>query len=143
MAIRGTAQQASDKWKNRLSGAGAEVAAGVARVTVAPGQLAAAKRQKWLMGIQNAADKWQRNVAAVPLETWKRYMTEVGVPRIAQGAQAKQAKFTDFMNEFLPHLEQGVNKLANMPDVTFEDRIAKSVAMMRHNHDFRRSGSRG
>lgn len=139
--VRVSPQDATTKWVNRLSGATQEITAGINRVTEAPGARAAAKKQKWIQAVQASQDKWERNVRAVSLEKWKDLFLKVGVPRIAQGAQAKQSKFTEFANQFFPYLEQGVQKVANMPDTTFEDRIQKAVAMMQHNHAFKRSAS--
>lgn len=139
--VRLSPSDATQKWVNNLSGATANIQAGIDRVTEAPGQKAAAKQQKWIQAVQASQDKWKRNVAAVSLEQWKSLFKTVGVPRIAQGAQAKQSKYTNFANQFFPHLEQGVAKINSMPDTTFEERINRSVAMMRHNHTFQRSGS--
>jgi hypothetical protein len=139
--VRVTPQSGSDKWKNRLSAATADIQAGIDRVTEAPGQKAAAKQQKWIQNVQASQDKWKRNVAAVSLEQWKSLFKNVGVQRIAQGAQAKQDKYTNFASQFYPYLDQGINKINNMPDTTFEERIQRAVAMMRHNRDFKRSGS--
>lgn len=137
--VRATPQQATEKWVTRLSGATAEITAGIDRVTEAPGVKAAAKRQKWIQAVQASQDKWARNVAAVSLEQWKALFKGVGVQRIAQGAQAKKGKMQNFLEQFLPHLEAGIARVNAMPDTTFEERIQKSVAMMRHNHEFKRT----
>lgn len=137
--MRGTASSISDKWANRLSGASAEITAGIDRVTVAPGQKAAAKSDKWLMNVQAAADKWKSRVASVSLEEWKNAAKTVGVPRVAQGAQAKKGKFAAFITEFGSHLDALDSKLASMPDTTFEQRLARMTTAARHNHEFRRT----
>lgn len=139
--VRANPQEATTKWVNRLSGATAEIQAGIDRVTEAPGVKAAAKRQKWIQAVQASQDKWARNVAAVSLEQWKQLFKDVGVQRIAQGAQAKRSKYTAFANQFFPYLDQGIQRVAAMPDTTFEERIQRAVAMMRHNHEFKRSAS--
>lgn len=138
MPVRSTPQAATEKWVNRLSGATQEITAGVQRVQVSPGQLAAQKHQKWLAAVNEAAPKWRRNVGQVSLEQWQRLMTQVGIPRIAQGAQQKRGKFEQFASEFFPHLERGVAQIQRMDDTTFEARINKAVAMMRHNRQFKR-----
>lgn len=138
--MKGTPQQIADKWSGRLSGATAEIAAGIDRVTQAPGQKAAAKADKWLANVQAAADKWKTRVGSVTLEEWKRAAKEIGVPRVGTGAQAKKGKFASFMTEFAPHLEALDAKLASMPDNTFEQRLQRMTTAARHNHDFKRSG---
>lgn len=141
MPVRVTPEQAQTKWVNRLSGATSDIQAGVARVTTAPGQQAAAKADKWLANVTAAQAKWKRNVGNVSLDDWKNYMTNVGIPRIAQGAQAKQQKFGNFAQQFFPYLAQGVAKVEAMPDTTYEQRVNKAVAMMGHNHAFKRSAT--
>ncbi|MGH7743508.1 MAG: hypothetical protein ACREQ5_01620 [Candidatus Dormibacteria bacterium] len=140
MAVRVTPQSGSDKWKNRLSGATQEITDGVNRVTEAPGAKAASKKAKWYAAITQAQDKWARNVAAVSLDQWKKAFLSIGVQRIAQGAQAKQDKYTRFAQEFYPFLDQNIQKVNAMPDTTIEERFQKALMMMRLNHDFKRNG---
>lgn len=136
--VRVSPQQGTDKWVSRLSSATQDITNGVNNVTTAPGQLAAAKSQKWIQGVQNAADKWKRNVASVSLQSWQQSMTTVGIPRVAQGAQLKKGKYTAFASQFYPFLDANVAKIKTMPDTTIEDRINKAVAMMRMNSQFQR-----
>ena len=138
--MRGTAAQIQEKWANRLSGATAEISAGIDRVTVAPGQKAAAKKDKWLQNVQASQDKWASRVAGVSLEAWKNAAKTIGVARVATGAQAKKDKFGAFIQEFGAHLDMLDQKLANMPDTTFEQRLQRMTTAARHNHDFKRSG---
>lgn len=138
--VRVTPSQAKDKWASRLGAASTEITNGVNRVTVPPGQAAAAKFDKWLAGVQASAQKWRSRVASVPLETWKA-ATLAGIPRIASAATAKAGKYEAFASEFYPFLEQGMNKVHAMPDNTVDARINRAVEMMRHNATFRRSGS--
>lgn len=138
--VRVTPQQAQDKWSSRLGAASTEITNGVNRVTVAPGQLAAAKFDKWLAGVQASAQKWRSRVASVPLETWKA-ATIAGIPRISSAATAKVGKYKAFASEFYPFLETGMQKIHAMPDNTIDARINRAVEMMRYNSTFKRSGS--
>lgn len=143
MPVRATPQDATSKWVTNLSGSTERIKAGVQRVTTAPGQQAAAQSQKWLQRVTASHDKWRTRVAAVSLSSWQTSMVEVGVPRVAQGAQAKQDKYTAFAAEFFPYLDQGVRRIDTMPSTTLEDNINRAVAMIRHNAGFRRgTGSR-
>jgi len=135
-----TPQQARDKWVTRIGQATQDIARGVEAVQQAPGAAAAAKFDKWQAGLQAGADKWRRNVGAVPLESWKASMINIGIPRVASGAQAKAGKYEQFAAEFFPYLDQGVAQIARMPDTNLEARIQRSVAMQRHNAAFRRRG---
>lgn len=132
---------AMEKWAARTAGATAEMAAGVNRVTEAPGAKAAAKSAKWLAAVTAAEAKFKRNVGRVTLEQWKRSTLDVGVPRVASGVQAKKQKWGDFAAEFFPYLDQGIQRVQAMPDTSFEDRVQRMVAMVRHTHGFQRSAS--
>ena len=129
----------AETWKSRLSAATTEIQNGVNRVTTAPGQAAAAKRDLWLSRIQASQAKWARNVAAVPLDTWKSKMLNVGVPRIAQGAAANQHKMEDFMTEFLPFVNGVAQKVRAMPKATIEDSIARATMQIRETAKFQRT----
>jgi hypothetical protein len=134
------ATNATAKWLANLSNSTTEITAGVNAVTTAPGQLAAAKVQTWLARIQASAQKWQTNVSAVTLQEWQQAMINVGIPRIASGAQAKQGKYLAFANKFFPYLESGVATVRAMPKVTLQDGIQRAVAMIQYNAKFSNKG---
>lgn len=141
MPVRATPADATAKWVTNLSGSTERIKAGVARVTVAPGQRAAAQSQKWLQRVTASQDKWRTRVGSVSLQSWQASMTDVGIPRVAQGAQAKQSKFQAFASEFFPYLQQGVQRIDAMPSTTLEDSINRAVAMIRHNAGFKRGST--
>lgn len=126
-------QSGTSKWVNNLSNATSSITEGVNKVQVAPGQLAAAQVNTWLARIQQSANKWATNVGAVSLAQWKEAMISVGIPRIAQGAQAKQSKYLAFAQKFYPYVEQGQASVRAMPKVTLQDGINRAVAMIKHN----------
>lgn len=140
MAVRATPQDATQKWVTNIGQSTQRIQAGVQAVTRSPGAAAAAQSQKWLSRIQASADKWRARVGAVSLQEWQQAMINVGIPRIAQGAQQKQHKMEAFMAEFLPYLQQGVSRIEAMPSTTLEDSINRASAMIRHNAQFRRGG---
>ena len=141
MPVRSTPQDATSKWVTNLSGSTEAIKAGVARVTTAPGQKAAAQSAKWLQRVTASQDKWRTRVGSVSLQSWQDSMTNVGVPRVAQGAQAKQSKYTAFAQEFFPYLATGVQRIDAMPSTTLEDNINRAVAMIRHNAGFKRGSA--
>lgn len=143
MPVRANAQDATTKWVNNLSAATTAMTNGVNSVTRAPGAAAAAQSQKWIQRVTASQDKWKSRVGSVTLQQWQNSMTTIGIPRVAQGAQAKQGKYQDFLVQFLPYLQTGVSKVDAMPSTTLEDNIARAVAMIRHNASFKRSGSGG
>jgi len=136
MPVRSTAAQATAKWVNNLSAATDRMTTGAQAVTVAPGQSAAAAADKWLAKVTAAKQKFATNVAAVSLQSWQNSYINIGIPRVAQGAQAKQAKVLNFMNSFLPYLSTGVAKIDAMPSNTLQDGIARATAMITYNSKY-------
>lgn len=138
MAIRGTPESITAKWAARTSGATQQVIEGVARVTQAPGQKAAAQKAVYLANVQAKADKWANNVARVSLADWQAATTQ-GAQRIAAGVQAKQGKMQSFMRDFLPHVERVQTRVQAMPRGNMEQNIARMVENVRGMAEFKRS----
>ena len=138
MPVRATAQSATQKWVTNLSGATDRMTVGAQGVTKAPGLAAAAAADKWLQRVTQSKAKFAANVAAVSLQSWQNSYINIGIPRVAQGAQAKQAKMQAFMEEFLPYLSRGVASIDAMPSTTLQDGVARAVAMINYNAKFKR-----
>lgn len=138
MPVRSNPQAATQKWVTNLSAASAQMQAGAMAVQTAPGQAAAAAADKWLARVTASKAKFAQRVGSVSLQSWQNSYVNVGIPRVAQGAQAKQSKVTDFMTQFLPYLESGLQTIDKMPNVTLEDGIARATAMIRYNAKFTR-----
>ena len=138
MAINISPAEVAEKHARRLKASTPDIQRGVERVSVAPGQLAAAQTDKMRTNINKALDsgKWARRVASVPLPEWKSKMINKGIPRIASGVDGAIEKTTEFFAEFLPHLETIQGELESMPSVTLEDGINRAVHNMRRNADF-------
>lgn len=138
--MHGTADEVAAKWLARIQQSADVMKAGVERVRVAPGQAAAAKKSKWVMAMQDQAtqDKWERNVRSVSLASWVDSMVNIGINRVAAGAQAKQQKYINAIGPLLQYIDQGVANIRNMPDDTFEQRLARSTAMQRWMHEYQR-----
>lgn len=138
MPVRSTPEAAVSKWLTNLGSATDRMTAGAQRVTKAPGQAAAAAADKWLQKVTAAKAKFAANVGAVSLADWQNAYINVGIPRVAQGAQAKQNKVLAFQQQFLPYLQRGVQTIDAMPSTTLEDGIARATAMIRYNSKFKR-----
>lgn len=137
-----TAQTVANSWAQGMSTAGEKIKAGVNAVTESPTAKAAARADAYMAGVQRAiaSGKWQAALQAVTLQDWKTSMIDKGVTRIAAGAAAAKPKFQQFMTEFLPYLQQGVQQLQSMPRGDIEQNIQRAVTMMRWNSGFRRAG---
>lgn len=138
--IRGDAASIQAKWLRNIQAATPDVQAGIARVTQAPGMAAAKQVDAWQNNTVNARAKWQRNTAAVSLQSWQASATD-GVQRIAQGAQSKQNKVGDHLQSFLPFLQQGMDKVNAMPKGSLAQNIARMVAMTQHTASYKRPGA--
>ena len=136
----GTPTEVRDKWLRNIQNATQEMSAGVDRLTVSPGQSAAAKRQKWVNALMdtNVQDKWARNVQSVSLQQWQQAMKDYGINRVAQGAQAKQGKFENAMASLLPFIDRVRAQVRAMPDDTPAAREQRALAMMRGMRGYQR-----
>lgn len=136
-----SAQTVANNWKNGMAASGEKLRAGVNAVTESPMAKAAARSDAMLQGVQRAvaSGKWQAGLQRVSLEQWKKDMLEKGAARVATGAAAATSKVQAFFQEFLPHVQAGLNSLEAMPRGGIEENIARAAAMMRHNATFRRS----
>lgn len=141
MPVRADAQMATQKWLTNLGNATDRMTKGAQAVTVAPGQKAAAAADKWLIRVQASKQKFINNTGRVSLQQWQDAYIKVGIPRVSQGAQAKQTKYTDAMSAFLPYLAQGVAKIDAMPNNSLADAIARATAMIQHNAAYQRPKS--
>jgi len=131
-----TAQQWAEKWGRKAKAAGADMKTGVEGVTVAPGVKAAAKAQKFLAGITEAvaSGKWQRNVAGVSLEEWKRTMLDKGVQRVGAGVDAAMGRMQQVGEQLMGQIANVKQVIDKMPDDTYEqrvDRMLKNAELMR------------
>lgn len=142
MPVRSDPTAATAKWLQNLSASTDRMTAGAQRVQKAPGLAAAAAADKWLARVQAAKAKFAARVASVSLADWQNSYINVGIPRVSQGANAKQAKITRFYEEFLPYLARGLATIDAMPSVTLEDGIARASAMIRYNAKFVRGQSK-
>lgn len=138
MAIK-SATDVANKWANNLAASTQSIQAGVQAVTTAPTQQAAQNPNAYLAGVQKAVSsgKWQASLNKVSLSDWQNAMIQKGIPRIATGATQAKPKFAQFMSQFLPYLQQGVQNLATQPRGTLEQNIQRAVSMMNWNANFK------
>ena len=133
-----TAAQFVEKHSRRTKAALQDMREGVQRVTEAPGAKAAGKADKMRANLVAALDsgKWQRRVAAVSLEDWKKAMIDKGVNRVAAGVDAAQGKTRQFAEQLLSHQAGLMNEVDTMPDLTLEDSIARMTVFIRGMSEF-------
>ena len=136
-----TPQEYADKWARRTAAAVPDYRAGVARVTEAPGQKAAAKVDKMRQNVNAALDsgKWESRVAGVTLPEWKSAAIEKGAARIGAGVEAAKGDMVRFGTELLQHTDTVAAEVAAMPDLSLADRIQRAVHNMTRMAEFSRS----
>lgn len=136
MPVRATPQSATSKWVSNLGAATDRMTAGAQAVQTAPGVLAAQAADKWLQRVTASKAKFAKNVSAVSLASWQNSYINIGIPRVAQGAQAKQGKYQAFAADFFPYLANGVAAIDKMPSTTLQDGIQRAVAMITWNSKY-------
>lgn len=141
MPVRATSASATAKWLSGMQGASDRMKSGAMAVQTAPGVKAAQAADKWLAKVTQAKAKYAANVSAVSLQSWQNSYVNIGIPRVAQGAQQKQDKVQAFHDQFLPYLAAGLQTIDKMPSTTLEDGIARATAMIRYNSKFQRNKS--
>lgn len=123
---------AAARWQQNFGAAGPRWAQGIQAVTVPPGQAAAAAVDRYLAGTQAAAPKFARNVAAVPLATWKDVSVSKGQGRLASGAQAGLAKYQAAITRVLDAEKSIIGGLP--PRGSVEQNIQRSAEFQRQMH---------
>ena len=137
---RVTPEEFADKYARRLKGSISDIKAGVERVTESPTEKAARKADKMKARLVESIDsgKWQAGLKRVTLDEWKDKMINKGLNRISAGVDASKGKVTEFASQLLPHIDAGVEKIKNMPDLTLEDSINRMSEFIRHMSKFRK-----
>lgn len=130
----------ANRWAQNLAGASQKIAQGVAAVTESPGAKAAQAADLWQTRVSSADAKsrFATNTAKVSLTDWKQAMTNKGIPRISQGANDAKPKMTNFLQQFLPFVQNVADSVHQMPKNTLDDRINRAVAQIRGTAQFRK-----
>lgn len=128
-----TAQQWLQKWGTNLGASSQYITAGVNRVTVAPGQEAAAAAARMLSGVTASVTSgaWAARVSSVSLPQWQAAMINKGIPRLQTGISAAQANKTTSIQNFLSAVDAAVSDVNALPKGGLEQNIARSVAFQR------------
>jgi hypothetical protein len=137
MPLRVDPATAAARWATGLSQSTQKIQEGINRVTVAPGQKAAANKQGYLNGVNDNAAKWATNTARVSLGEWQQAFLNKGVPRVAQGAQASQQKMADRLTPVFAYMQTVLATVDNMPNDT---PAARDARMLTYAQNMRRYG---
>lgn len=120
------------KWSSGMASAGPAYTDGVNRVTVSPGQLAAANKAGYVAGVNSAQDLWAQRVN-IPIGDWKAAATTKGAQRLASGAAAAQPKYQAAAGKLYAFYQSQISSLP--PRGTFEQNLARfsQLATALHN----------
>jgi hypothetical protein len=132
VSVKATAAQAAANWGTGFAGSSTKYTQGIAAVTVAPGQLAAAQKNAYLANVQASANIWAAKVAAVDLASWKNSSSTTGAQRLGSGATKGQPKYQAFANAFIPQLSSVVNSLPARG--TFDQNLSRFTAYAQALH---------
>lgn len=126
-------------WARNMTGSVQKIKAGVAAVTESPMVKAAAQVDRYVSGVQKAAQDgvWQDGLLSVSLEDWKRLTGEKGTQRISAGVTAATPKMEGFLRQLLPHAAAVSREVQALPKGTLEDSIARSNLAIRRMADFK------
>lgn len=131
-------QEYAEKWARRTKAAVEDYERGIQRVTVSPGQLAAAQKSLYLSRLQERAGVWAERVAAVDVSAWKRAASGKGKARISSGVDDAQAELAQKASSLLAAVDAAAAQVRAMPKATLEDRINRSVAFQRAMAKYKR-----
>lgn len=128
-----TAAQWMDKWARRLNAAQPDIQAGIDRVQVAPGALAAQAQDRYIAGVMEAAQDgtWANAVSKVSLQDWKNAAKTKGGQRMAAGITQAQATKMAKIQQSLQAVDAAVADISSMPRGGLEQNIARSAAFAR------------
>lgn len=129
------------KWSKNTAAAGEDYKQGVNRVTESPTKKAAANLDRYEAGIRKSLEdgKTKRNMEAVTLDDWQKAAIDKGVPNFTAAArrQSVQDNVLNFQEQFLPFVETVAERVRKMPKGTLADGIARAVAQIEGNAEFR------
>lgn len=134
------AADVAQRWANNLGAAGQKIRDGVNAVTESPMAKAAARQDAWVQGVQRARDdgSYAAGLNSVTLAQWKDAMLNKGINRIGQGATQALPKMQQFLQSFLPYVQQGVNNLANQPRGDLSANIGRMVTMVQYLANYKK-----
>lgn len=129
------------KWKQRAGAAAKDWAAGIQGVTVAPGQLAAARANEALAGYTAAitSGRWAARVSSVSLGDWQsKAASKQG--NYTAGINAADAKRARFDAAWVPLMAAAKERLRSVPRDGGSSSLSKVQAIMDIGAQFKMQG---
>jgi hypothetical protein len=129
------------KWKQRAGAAAKDWTTGIQSVTVAPGQLAAARANEALAGYTQAiqSGRWASRVGAVPLGEWQqKSVSKQG--NYTSGINAGEQKRARFDAAWMPLMAAAKERLRSVPRDGGASSLSKVQAIMDIGAQFKNQG---
>lgn len=125
--------QITEKYTRGVAGAGADYAAGVSNPSRPWSQATQQGAARWRAGIQQAiAEKrFERGVAQAGDAKWQSKAATVGAQRYQAAAQDAGQAYAQVAGKIMSAGAAAQSAVANMPNETIEQRIARSAAAQR------------
>lgn len=135
-----SASDYADKWSRRTKGASEDLRKGIESTTTTPSTEAIKNKEKMKQNLVESIDNgsWEAGLKNYTLEDWKNDMKTKGIPRIAVGVDSAKGDMQDFATQLIAYEASVESQIANMPSMTLEDNIARSVAWQRAMAQFKR-----
>ena len=123
----------ADKQLARVRVSLPEYKAGVEAPARNPIEEAIKKNAKRIANLQKSLREktWEKTMAKLSLEDWKKPTLELGAERFIRGVEAKEGKIRAFIDRFQPLLSTHVSAVEAMPDVSDAEREARMLANLR------------
>lgn len=124
----------SDKWGRRMKAAIPDIQAGIEKVSVNPMEKAISKKDKLKQNLIAAIDDgtWEKQMGKVSLTDWKTKTSKKVAERMGSGVDAGMSKRKAFDTWLVSRQNEILPRIAAMPDMTLEDSISRSRAMIEH-----------
>lgn len=135
MPLRASPQEAADAWEAGLGRSPEKIKRGIDRVTVSPGERAAAQADVWASNVAQAKEKFRRNSRAVDLGSWQS-AAKAGADAVGAAASRKKGKYTDKVTPVFQHMAGVLARVDSMPRGSYEQNKARAIAMMDGMHSY-------
>ena len=139
---RKTPEQITAKFRQNMASAGPSYEFGVQNPSRPWEEAAAAGAQRWQVGVQEAISRnaFAKGVAGKGGK-WARKTTTVGVQRFTQAASSAAEEYGRQASKILSIAQASADRVAAMPNSTFEERMQKAFENARFIRDQWREGS--
>lgn len=132
-----TPAEVARKWQKNYSNAGEDFEAGVKNMTENPLEAAAANAEYWFARVRESYESqtWQDSLRSFDFQEWKNRTIKFGKLRMADGAAKGFQKQLNFMNFWLPLMQQLRQRIKAMPKASRADRRARMLAAFDFNSE--------